>query len=154
MIDAWIRPYIKVNAFIEVSFTENCNMAIPSPQVENVIPSMDNSIVNPVDGYVIRFPPFPQPPDDVQVTAFSDFNEGGIRVNPGSDETEVDSLGIPTIRMRIGHATDACKTNTKRKREGEEKKAGLKESVRKVNKEWWDVWAETEEIRYSVNFDP
>jgi len=128
-------------------------MSIPSPQAENVIPSIGNNKVNSGDGYDIRFPPFPQPPDDVQVTPFSDFNEGGIRVNPGSNDTEVDSLGIPTVRMRIGHASDACKTNTKRKREEEEKKAG-KETVRKVSKEWWDVWAEAEEIRYSVNFDP
>lgn len=125
----------------------------PSPQTENIVPSTDNSIVNPADGYVIRFPPFPQPPDDVKITAFSNYNEGGIRVNPGQDDIEVDSLGIPTVRMRVEHATDACKTNTKRKREAEKKKTH-KAPLTKVIKEWWDVWAESEEMRYSVNFDP
>jgi len=112
----------------------------------------DINSVNPAEDFTVRYPPFPTAPVGVHITAFKDFNEIGIRVEPGPDDTEVDALGLATIPMLSKHATDVCKTNTKRKRQAEEKKR--KGALPASSREWWDVWEDTEQIRRSTGFDP
>lgn len=106
----------------------------------------------PSSEYTFTFPPFPNTPEDVKIIAFKDFEEGGIRVNPGPDEAEVDSFGIQTVVVSKKHDTDVCKTKTKRKREADV--AQLRNDVgRKMTKEWWQEWEETEAIRYTTGVD-
>ncbi|KDR84221.1 hypothetical protein GALMADRAFT_236903 [Galerina marginata CBS 339.88] len=123
------------------------------PPQPNLATSDTNS-VNPVDGPLIRFPPFPQPPDGVQIMSFKQFKERGIRVEPGPDDAEVDALGIPTIPLRVHHGTDECKTNTKRKRTQEENKTRKKGGLGAKKLVWWEQWEDTEAIRFSIGFNP
>jgi len=110
------------------------------------------NLVNPVDGPFIRFPPWPIAPPGIHVMPFKEFIERGIRMEAGPDDAEVDALGIPTIPIRTRHATDQCKTNTKRKREAEEGVKSRKKGV--IRKGWEEVWRETEVIRFSRSFNP
>lgn len=116
-------------------------------------PPPKGGFVNPVDGPFIRFPPFPEAAEGITVMSFKEFKEGGIRVDPGPNDEEVDTYGIPTVPLRTRHAADACKTNTKRKRQNEEatarKKAGLS-----TQRAWWDQWEDTEAIRFSIGHNP
>ena len=116
-------------------------------------PAPERGFINSVDGRRVSFPPFPEPALGTTVMSFKEFKEGGIHVDPGRNDEEVDSHGIPTIPLPKRHAADACKTNTKRKRQHEEatarKKAGL--STQRL---WWDQWEDTEAIRFSTAHDP
>jgi len=112
--------------------------------------SSDNK---PSSEHTFTFPPFPKLPEDIEIIAFKDFKEGGIRVNPGPDEAEVDSYGIHTVVMSKKHDNDVCKTKTKRKREAEAKQARDDAGRRVMPKEWWEVWEETEAIRYTTGVD-
>jgi hypothetical protein len=110
-------------------------------------------LVNPVDGPFIRFPPFPVAPAGIHIMPFKEFTERGIRVEAGPDDAEVDALGIPTVPIgRKRHATDECKTNTKRKREAEE--GGKSKKKGAIRKGWEEVWKETEVVRFSRSFNP
>ncbi|KAF7353358.1 hypothetical protein MSAN_01524300 [Mycena sanguinolenta] len=98
------------------------------------------------------FPPFPEVPEGVTIVPFEDFQECGIQVDlTGSaddGEVEKDGLGIPTIQLRVKHDTDISKTNPERVRKKEVRGGGFR-------KEWWEDWAEGEDLRnhgpYDVN---
>ena len=61
----------------------------------------------------VRFPPFPPVPGGVTIRPFSTFKEYGIQIFTDPETgNEIDGLGIPTIRLRIPHNTDAPKTQT------------------------------------------
>ena len=75
--------------------------------------------------------------------SFKDFKERGIAMQPDAkDETvELDTLGIPTIQMKE-HATDRCKTRTKRQKKEKEEKQKYLDNNQEVP--WWLDWAENE----------
>ncbi|KAF9555369.1 hypothetical protein CPC08DRAFT_726467 [Agrocybe pediades] len=63
------------------------------------------------DHHPHQFPPFPSPPEGVTITPFSAFIEHGIQIFTDPETgVEIDGLGIPTVRLRTPHATDARKT--------------------------------------------
>jgi hypothetical protein len=106
---------------------------------------------------MLRFPPFPAVPDGVELISFHSFRSSGIRVPidddddeyDGRQESEVvehDGLGIPTIPLRVKHATDSMEKKKKRR-----KKAGAGTQQVQVAPErpkvWWELWEEFEDIR-------
>lgn len=106
------------------------------------------------DGPFLRFPPFPKAPAGTTIMPFKDFKEGGIRVDPGPDDEEVDNHGIPTVPLNMRpHATNVCKTNTKRKRRAEDLKARKKAGM-STQRIWWEQWDDTETVRFSIGFNP
>jgi hypothetical protein len=105
----------------------------------------------------LRFPPFPAVPDGVQLIPFHSCRPSGIRV-PIDDEDdeydgrqlsemiERDGLGIPTLPLRVKHATDNLEKKKKRKK----KAAGRTQQVQVAPerpKTWWELWEEFEDIR-------
>ncbi len=101
--------------------------------------------------HLFTFPPFPQPPQGVHIVPFKDFIERGISTIPGPDEEEVDSIGVPTVVMKVAHSTDVRKTNTKRKRQPDKQARG---NTAQKARRWWEVWADTEMIRVTKSVDP
>lgn len=106
---------------------------------------------------MLRFPPFPAVPDGVELIPFHSFRPSGIRVPIDDDDDEYDGrqvsevierdgLGIPTIPLRVKHATDNMEKKKKRK-----KKAGAAKQQVQVAPErpktWWELWEEFEDIR-------
>ena len=106
---------------------------------------------------ILRFPPFPAVPDGVELTTFHSFRPSGIRVLIDDDDDEYDGrrmsemierdgLGIPTVPLRVKHATDSMEKKKKRK-----KKAGAGTQQVQVAPEkpktWWELWEEFEDIR-------
>ncbi|KAJ3994409.1 hypothetical protein F5050DRAFT_521271 [Lentinula boryana] len=58
------------------------------------------------------FPPFPPAPADTIIISFKDYKENGIKIQEnGYEGSEVDALGIPTVRIEKRHVGDFCKTN-------------------------------------------
>ena len=103
---------------------------------------------------MLRFPPFPEPPDGVTLTPFTAFRPSGIRVPIDDDDNffragqqqqvELDGLGIPTIALRVKHLADTSEKKKKRK-----KKSGAAQSVQVAPerpKMWWEVWEELEDL--------
>ena len=100
----------------------------------------------------LRFPPFPTVPDGVELIPFVSFKPSGIRVPIDDDvgdqpagEIELDGLGIPTITLRVKHASDSMEKKKKKK-----KKGGSSQQVQvalEKPKTWWEVWEEFEDIR-------
>lgn len=103
----------------------------------------------------LRFPPFPSPPDGIEVIPFHLFRPSGIRVPIDEDdddyqrglgnEVERDGLGILTIALRVKHTTDNLEKKKKRK-----KKVNGAQQVQvapEKPKTWWEVWEELEDIR-------
>ncbi len=103
----------------------------------------------------LRFPPFPQAPDGVELIPFHLFRPSGIRVPIDDDddeyqrapgvEIERDGLGILTIPLRVKHVMDTQEKKKKRK-----KKVNGAPQVQvapEKPKTWWEVWEELEEIR-------
>lgn len=107
--------------------------------------------IDRANGPRLTFPPFPQPPQGVHIVPFVEFNERGISTNPGPDEVEVDTIGIPTVVMRVAHSTDVRKTNTKRKRQSENK---ARDKPKPRQPQWWEVWEGTEAIKFTKSIDP
>ena len=114
---------------------------------------------------MLRFPPFPAVPDGVELIPFHSFRPSGIRVPIDDDDDddeydgrqaseliERDGLGIPTVVLRVKHATDNLEKKKKRK-----KKAGVAAQQVKVAPErpktWWELWEEFEDIRRNA-YDP
>ena len=106
---------------------------------------------------MLRFPPFPAVPDGVELISFHSFRPSGIRVPIDDDDDEYDGrqvsetierdgLGIPTVPLRVKHATDNPEKKKKRK-----KKAGAGTQQVQVAPEkpktWWELWEEFEDIR-------
>ncbi|KAJ7237541.1 hypothetical protein B0H12DRAFT_1138692 [Mycena haematopus] len=81
-----------------------------------------------------HFPPFPPPPDGVNIIPFKDFTPYGTRVVRAGEgevkaEVERDGLGIPTIAL------------PKKKEKGEKKVVKLKNVDGTLKKqEWWEEW--------------
>jgi hypothetical protein len=117
-----------------------------------------NSTLTLEAAMVLRFPPFPAAPDGVELIPFHSFRPFGIRVPIDDDDDgfdgrplsedviERDGLGIPTISLRVKHATDNLEKKKKRKK----KSAVGAQQVRVAPerpKTWWELWEELEEIR-------
>ncbi|KAK0243412.1 hypothetical protein EDD85DRAFT_1019509 [Armillaria nabsnona] len=85
----------------------------------------------------MRFPPFPQPPEGIEIIPFKDYKEVGI-LKETPERVERDALGIPTVAMKTVHATDRCKTNA----QSDEK--DTKKSCSKASREWWHDWESME----------
>ncbi|KAF9447431.1 hypothetical protein P691DRAFT_671544 [Macrolepiota fuliginosa MF-IS2] len=114
--------------------------------------------------FLVRFPPFPPIPDDVEIVSFQEFQERGIRIQPGGEdnETEIDMCGMPTIMLASSHVTDWCKTETKRAKSKNNGK-GRKKKKRKTagnsagptSNDWEEYWEEREHS-YNVreSYDP
>ena len=75
------------------------------------------------------------------------------RSSPGDEEdTELDALGIPTIELRVKHATDECKSNPRKKRK--KKKAAVLEAAPAKKLPWYEEWEEGEDLRVTkVRYD-
>lgn len=114
----------------------------------------------------LRFPPFPQVPDGVELIPFHLFRPSGIRVpiddedlgvdvdvdvedgqRAPADMVERDGLGILTIALRVKHATD----NVEKKKKRKKKNAAQHMQVAEKPKTWWEIWEEIEEIRIRKN---
>ncbi|KAF9534653.1 hypothetical protein CPB83DRAFT_207718 [Crepidotus variabilis] len=120
---------------------------------EKSTPVIVNPVIRPTAGHRYTFPPFPQPPIGVCIITFSDFTECGIRLEPGPNDEEIDGHGICTVTMPHRHDTDACKTNSKRKRQAKQAKKQKESGERSRKKEWWEVWEDrAESNKYSVGF--
>lgn len=126
--------------------TESTRALRPIP-----LPSTEN-LVNPVDGPYLTFPPFPKAPEGVTIMPFKEFKEGGICVEPGPDDAEIDTLGILTVPIKVKHNTDECKSKTKRKRKAENAKGKKGQSA--PQRLWWEQWEDAETIRFSTGFNP
>ncbi|KAK0230167.1 hypothetical protein IW262DRAFT_1306087 [Armillaria fumosa] len=85
----------------------------------------------------MHFPPFPQPPEGLEIIPFKDYKEVGI-LKKTPDRVERDALGIPTIAMKTVHVTDRCKTNAQ-----SDGKDG-KKSCSRASREWWHDWEKME----------
>ncbi|KAF8204620.1 hypothetical protein BJ912DRAFT_1036725 [Pholiota molesta] len=128
-----------------------------------------------------RYPPFPPVPPGVEILPFKSFKEHGIQIF-SSTNVEIDGLGIPTVPLRVPHATDQRKTQPKDKpadnqtanykQEAMNRKAKLKEEAKLkmdplskaqeqrrlrimlfARKEWYNVWAEGEDLRGIRTYD-
>ncbi|KAG5638072.1 hypothetical protein H0H81_001921 [Sphagnurus paluster] len=105
----------------------------------------------------LTFPPFPTVPPGVTIIPFKDFKERGIQMfaADAGDDVERDGLGIPTVELRVKHNTDSCKTETKRKRRvAKAKQARAAAAASGVRREWWEVWADTEDSKMSGPYNP
>ena len=126
-------------------------MATEPTQTVLPLPSTAN-LVSPVDAPYLTFPPFPKVPEGVTIMPFKEFKEGGISVEPGVDDIEIDTLGIPTVPIKVRHSTDECKTKSKRKRKAENVKS--KKGKPSVQRIWWEQWEDAESMRFSTGFNP
>lgn len=118
------------------------------------LPSTAN-LVAPVDGPFLTFPPFPNAPEGVTIMPFKGFKEGGICIEPGADDAEVDTFGIPTVPVKTRHSTDECKTNSKRKKIAEDAKGRKGKGKQSISARlWWDQWEDAEAIRFCTGLDP
>ncbi|KAF8914386.1 hypothetical protein CPB84DRAFT_1742154 [Gymnopilus junonius] len=92
--------------------TDNSNTPIPisipppeSTQPESTQPEPESTTP------AFHFPPFPAAPEGISILPFSQFKEHGIQIFTDPDTgVEIDGLGIPTVRLRVAHNTDARKT--------------------------------------------
>ena len=53
-----------------------------------------------------KWPPWPNPPEGVNIIPFRAFKPAGIQINI-DDTAEVDGLGIPTVRLPVTHDNEA-----------------------------------------------
>ncbi|KAF8270123.1 hypothetical protein EI94DRAFT_1798474 [Lactarius quietus] len=112
---------------------------------------------------ILRFPPFPAPPDGVMLVPFTAFRPSGIRVpideddDPrGAGEAELDGMGIPTIALRVKHVADTSEKKKKRKKKGGVAAQSVQVAPERP-KMWWEVWEDLEDIRrnaYNENETP
>ncbi|TBU22294.1 hypothetical protein BD311DRAFT_154038 [Dichomitus squalens] len=122
--------------------------ASPS-STSNVAPAAAEATaaVTPADRPWLTFPPFPKPPQGVDLVPFQDFKPLGIHIpEPVEDgaapPVEVDGLGIATLTLRVHHDLT---TMEKRKRKNARTKIAPDGSV--VPKRWYEEWAEVEHLR-------
>jgi len=112
---------------------------------------------------MLRFPPFPAVPDGVELISFHSFRPSGIRVpiddvddefdiRQVSEMIERDGLGIPTIPLRVKHATDSLEKKKKRKKKGGAAAQQVQVAPEKP-KTWYELWEEFEDIRRNA-YDP
>ncbi|KAL5487575.1 hypothetical protein ACEPAI_5683 [Sanghuangporus weigelae] len=88
-----------------------------------------------------KWPPFPDPPDNVRIIPFNEFKPSGIQIS-FNDEVEVDGLGIPTVRLPIIHDNEAPPRKKKKT-----KLTAAGEEIRQRSN-WWEEWEEGEEQRF------
>ncbi|KAJ3823173.1 hypothetical protein F5880DRAFT_563391 [Lentinula raphanica] len=117
------------------------------------------AVQKPVLEHRVTFPPFPSPPVNVSIISFKDFKENGIKVQEDDYEgPEVDSLGIPTIRISKRHIGDFCKTNSQSAKHDvieadTSKTAGLSQPRTWVQE--WEILSTTKSGEfYNKNDDP
>ena len=107
---------------------------------------------------MLRFPPFPAVPDGVELIPFHSFRPSGIRVPIDDDDDEYDGrrvsevierdgLGIPTIPLRVKHATDNLEKKKKRKKKGGAAGTQQVQVAPERPKTWYELWEELEDIR-------
>lgn len=113
---------------------------------------------------MLRFPPFPALPDGIELTPFHLFRPSGIRVPIDDDDDdeyegrqvsemiELDGLGIPTVPLRVKHATDNLEKKKKRKKKGGAGTQQVQVAPEKPET-WWDLWEEFEDMRRNA-YDP
>jgi hypothetical protein len=96
---------------------------------------------------LIRFPPFPETPEGVSITPFSQFRPKGIkkRQAPDSDYPDLDGYGRPTTKLKVAHASTSSDKWKKKKRKLGECDDGV---VRKYV--WYEEWAKDEDNRKSL----
>ncbi|SRR6266702_125119 len=101
---------------------------------------------------MLRFPPFPAPPDGATLISFTAFRPSGIRVPIDDDDdprpgeaAELDGLGIPTVALRVKHVADNTEKKKKRKKKGVS--AQTVQVAPERPKMWWEVWEELEDVR-------
>ncbi|KAJ6605947.1 hypothetical protein B0H10DRAFT_2075275, partial [Mycena sp. CBHHK59/15] len=104
------------------------------------------------DALQSRFPPFPDVPEGVTILPFKDFKECGIQRTLDTDGIEKDTLGIPTIRLRVKHDTDVSKTNPNPKKTDPASSFGPSRAGPAFGREWWRTWEEGESLR-TLDFD-
>lgn len=131
-------------------------MFVPEPTASNAIETLVQ------DPPFIKFPPFPEPPPGVTIMPFKDFKPRGIQLfsepkkcgHDAADEedAELDALGIPTVELRVKHATDECKSSSRKRRK--KKKAAVIEAVPVKKLPWYEEWEEGEDLRVTrVRYD-
>ncbi|KAF8638561.1 hypothetical protein AX17_002104 [Amanita inopinata Kibby_2008] len=111
------------------------------------------------DEIMIRFPPFPSPPQGVKITPFAEFKETGIQMFCLHDDgIEVDGSGIPTVELNVKHNSDKCKTNARRMKKEKQSKAKVPSATAALEPKkkllWWEVWQEEEPNKFSGPYDP
>lgn len=114
------------------------------------------------DGNFIRFPPFPPVPQGVKITPFKTYKEMGIKLTcPNDDGIEVDGLDIPTVGIEHKHATDNCKTDAFRQKEGQpgvimpkKRKLKAKALVNASPRKWWEIWQDEEAGKFTAPYNP
>ncbi len=85
--------------------------------------------------FQLRFPPFPQAPESVEIVPFKDYKEVGI-LKETPDRVERDALQVPTVAIKP-HSTDWCKTNAQSGgKDAEEFHSSTVGGIR----EWWNDW--------------
>ncbi|KDQ64071.1 hypothetical protein JAAARDRAFT_74885 [Jaapia argillacea MUCL 33604] len=98
----------------------------------------------------LTFPPFPNPPPNVQITPFASFKQSGIQLRLLGDGVELDGLGIPTVELKMKHGYDAGEEGGKRRKK--RKKGGAIPGGGFLQRPWWEIWAEGEDLRIG-NYD-
>ncbi|KAK0447726.1 hypothetical protein EV421DRAFT_1901093 [Armillaria borealis] len=90
--------------------------------------------------FQMRFPPFPQAPEGVEIVPFTDYKEVGI-LKETADRIERDALRIPTVAIKSVHSNDRCKTNVQSGgTDTEEFHSNAGGGIR----EWWNDWEDME----------
>ena len=132
----------------------------PTPATDPSSPAARNPALEELN--YRRFPPFPPAPPGAPVTPVAAFQPQGIRVPVNEDDLdldpdpdpdapparELDSLGIPTVALRVKHSADATdKVRRKKKRRG-----GGAAPAREPGAQgtWWVEWEELESLRKNV----
>ena len=96
---------------------------------------------------LIKFPPFPEIPEGVSITPFSQFRPKGIkkRLVPDPDYPELDGLGRPTARLKVAHtSTSSDKWKKKKRRLGEGDDGVVRRYI------WSEEWAKEEDSRKTL----
>ncbi|PBK67101.1 hypothetical protein ARMSODRAFT_1086478 [Armillaria solidipes] len=103
--------------------------------IENPIPPQRASA-----DFDLRFPPFPQAPEGVEIVPFKDYKEVGI-LKETADRVERDALQIPTVAIKSVHSTDFCKTNAQ---SGGKDTKKFRSKAGGGKQEWWNDWEDIE----------
>ncbi|KAI6135232.1 hypothetical protein EDD17DRAFT_1893988 [Pisolithus thermaeus] len=110
-----------------------------------------------------KFPPFPRPPEGAIIVSFKDFKPRGIQLftqmkrsidrddDEDDEDAEVDGLGVPTVELRVKHASDECKSNKAKKRMKKKKGEPIPANVPVKKLPWYEEWEEGEDLRVTKN---
>ncbi|KAJ3783608.1 hypothetical protein GGU11DRAFT_742399 [Lentinula aff. detonsa] len=100
---------------------------------------------NSIAQHRFTFPPFPPAPANTIIIPFKDYKENGIKIQEnGYEGSEVDALGIPTVKIEKRHVGDFCKTNSDSAKHvmiaQEGTKSGVSSSGLSQPKTWVQDW--------------